>query len=89
MKFPTKEEARERFWELKALVDAAKEAIAPHREAHDAFVNEFRNPEKEAKLFAPILAIGEDVGNGMSLFDAEQEMAICSRFLGNVVGDPI
>ena len=88
MKLPTKEETRARFWELKALVDAAKEAIVPLREARDAFVNEYNNREKDTELMTPILAVGADVGNGMSLFEAEQEMAACARFLGGVVGEP-
>lgn len=82
MQMPSKEEAQARFDELWPLIQAAKAKIVPLREKHDAFVNEFKNPKKEAELFAPILKIGEDIGNGMSLFDAENELAVCARLMG-------
>jgi hypothetical protein len=85
---PSKEVARLRFWELKKLVDAAKEKIAPLREKRDAFVNQYNDREKDKKLMAPILKIGADIGGGISLFDAEQEMAMIARYLGNV-GEPV
>ena len=83
---PDKEEMRLRFWQLKNAVDAAKAAIVPLQEVRDAFVNEAR--EKEAGLMAPIKAIKADVLDGISLFDAEQEMAMYARYLGNV-GEPV
>lgn len=87
---PDKEEMRARFWDLKRDIDAAKEKIVPLREKRDAFVNKYNDREKDAELMAPILAIGADIdGNGTSLFDAEQEMAMIARFLGGTVGDPI
>lgn len=83
---PNKEEMRLRFWQLKKAIDAAKEKIVPLQKKRDAFVNEAR--EKEASLMAPINAIKADVMDGISLFDAEQEMAMYARFLGNV-GEPV
>jgi len=83
---PDKEEMRRRFWQLKKAVDAAKEAIVPLQKKRDAHVNKAR--EDEAKLMAPIRKIQANALDGISLFDAEQEMAMYARFLGNV-GEPV
>lgn len=82
---PDKEEMRLRFWHLKNAVDAGKEKIAPLQAKRDKHVNDAR--EKEAGLMAPIQAIRADVVDGISMFDAEQEMAMIARYLGNV-GEP-
>lgn len=83
---PDKEEMRLRFWHLKKAVDAGKEKIIPLQAERDKFVNEAR--VKEAKLMAPIQKIRSNVVDGISMFDAEQEMAMIARFLGNV-GEPV
>lgn len=86
---PDKEEMRTRFWELKKAVDAAKEKIVPLREKRDAFVNKYNDREKDAELMKPIRDIQANIGNGVSMFDAEQEMAMIARFLGGTVGEPV
>ena len=83
-----KEEMRARFWTLKKAVDAGKEKIIPFRVKRDAFVNKYNDRDKDAELMAPIRAIQSDVLNGMSMAEAEQEMAGIARFLGGVVGEP-
>lgn len=83
---PDKEEMRARFWQLKKAVDKAKADIVPLQKKRDAFVNKAR--EDEAKLLVPIRKIQADVLEGISLFDAEQEMAMYARYLGNV-GEPV
>ncbi len=88
MKFD-KEEMRVRFWQLKKAVDAGKEKIVPLREKRDAFVNQYNDRDQDAKLMAPIKKIQADVLDGISMFDAEQEMAGIARFLGGTVGEPV
>lgn len=83
---PDKEEMRQRFWYLKKAIDAGKEKIIPLQAERDKFVNESR--VKEAKLMAPIQKIRANVIDGISMFDAEQEMAMIARYLGNV-GEPV
>lgn len=83
---PDKEEMRQRFWHLKKAVDAGKEKILPLQAERDKFVNKAR--EDEAKLMAPIHKIRANVVDGISMFDAEQEMAMLARYLGNV-GEPV
>lgn len=83
---PDKEEMRLRFWHLKKAVDAGKEKILPLQAERDKFANEAR--EKEAELTKPIRAVQADVVDGISMFDAEQEMAMLARYLGNV-GEPV
>lgn len=87
MEMPTKEEAQARFWELKALVDAGKENLAPLREelnslvAGDTDLTVAAAHAREADLRAAIEAAQE------SIFPDEQEMAVCARFLGGSVGE--
>lgn len=83
---PDKEEMRARFWHLKKAVDAGKEKIVPLQAKRDKFVNDAR--EKDAELMAPIHKARENVVDGISMYDAEQEMAMLARFLGNV-GEPV
>ncbi len=83
---PDKEEMRARFWLLKRAVDAGKDKILPLQAKLDDHVNKAR--EKELELHAPIAAIREDVVDGISMFDAEQEVAMLARYLGNV-GEPV
>jgi hypothetical protein len=83
-----KESMRRRFWALKNAIDKAKEKIVPLREKRDAFVNKYNDRERDAELMKPILAIQADVLGGVSMFEAEQEMAMLARSLGNV-GEPI
>lgn len=89
MQMPTKEEALARFWELKPQVDAAKNNLAPLREelnalvAGDTDLTVKQAHAREAELRAAIEAVQEDI------HPLEQEMAVCARFLGGVVGEPV
>jgi septal ring factor EnvC (AmiA/AmiB activator) len=87
MAFPTKDEMRARFWELKGAIDSAEEAVAPLREARDAAWNAAQEADRAA--LAEIRAIEDAVDNGEGMFKAKNEMALIARALGGTVGEPI
>jgi len=87
MAFPTKDEMRARFWELKGLIEGIEEAVAPLREARDAAWNAAQDADRVA--MAEISAIEAEVEPGVGMFTAKNEMAMIARALGGTVGEPI
>ena len=87
MAFPTKDEMRVRFWELKGLIEGVEEAVAPLREARDAAWNAAVEVDRVA--MDEIRAIEAAVDNGAGMFAAKNEMALIARALGGTVGEPI
>jgi hypothetical protein len=86
MAIPSKDEMKARFWELKGVIEAAHDKIAPLREARDAAVN--AHAEADEKAMADIRAIEAEVTPGLNMADAKAEMAFLARGLGNVGDDP-
>lgn len=76
--FPTKTEAAERFNALKDAIDAREAEIAAKRAVYE--------PQwaKTAEQRAEVKAMNDDVLDGMSMFDAKQQLAMCARMVGNV-----
>lgn len=81
-KLPTKEEMTARFWALTDAMDAVRAKVAPLREKRDAAVN--KAAEEDRKAMEAIRAIESDVIDGMSMYEAQQELAFYARALNNV-----
>ena len=87
MALPTKDEMRARFWDLKHAIDAKESAVAALREKYEPEWNAATAARKAH--MEEIRSLEGDVGiDGLSMFDAKQEMAFLARGLGNVGSDP-